>query len=54
MVGELEEDVAVFGDEGGIECYGYGVGDVGLEGVVVGEDDSLEEVEGLGGLRWLK
>lgn len=54
MVGELEEDAAACRDVCGIECYGDQVGNVGLEGVMVGEDDSLEEIDSLGGLRWLK
>lgn len=46
MIGELEEDVAGGGDVGWVEGDGYGVGDAGLKGVVIGEDDSLQEIEG--------
>lgn len=46
MIRELEEDVAGGGDVGWVEGDGYGVGDAGLKGVVIGEDDSLEEIEG--------
>jgi len=46
VVGELEEDVAGGGDGGCVEGDGYGVGDAGLKGVVIGEDDSRQEIEG--------